>query len=32
MNLECDVIGKYVVRMAELAGLGATVSSPGVVG
>ena len=31
VNLECDVIGKYVVRVAELADLGATASSPGVV-
>ena len=31
VNLECDVIGKYVVRVAELAALGATASSPGVV-
>ena len=32
VNLECDVIGKYVVRVAELAALGARAASPGVVG
>ena len=32
VNLECDVIGKYVVRVAELVALGTPASSPGVVG
>ena len=30
VNIECDIIGKYVVRVAELAGLGSTAPPPGV--
>ena len=29
VNLECDMVGKYVVRAAELAGLTLTVAKPG---
>ena len=30
VNIECDIIGKYVARVAGLAGLGSTAPSPGV--
>ena len=29
VNLECDMVGKYVVRAAELAGLTLTAAKPG---
>ena len=29
VNLECDMVGKYVVRAAELAGLSFTAVQPG---
>ena len=29
VNLECDMVGKYVVRAAELAGLTLTAVQPG---
>ena len=29
VNLECDMVGKYVVRAAELAGLTLTACGPG---